>query len=189
MSKTTTRRAIRRPTGGAAKLLRSYWLWLGIGATFIVVGLLAMAASSGAPSGGGDRAPDFRLASLDGGQVTLGDYRGRYVLVNFWATWCPPCRAELPDLAGFYHEYADQGFVLLGVNEGESAATAGGYLSSAGLDFPVLLDLNGSVMARYGVTGMPSSFLVDPDGQVLRRWTGMLDRRTLETAVAPLLGG
>ncbi len=108
-------------------------------------------------------------------------------MVNFWATWCPPCRAELPDLVAYAEDYAGQGFQFIGVNEQESAAQVSAFLTQAGLDFPIVLDGDGSQMAPFGVTGLPSSFLIGPDGTIVQRWTGMISRATLEQVVTPLL--
>ena len=117
----------------------------------------------------------------------LEDSDGQVRLVNFWATWCPPCRAELPDLVGYYHDHADEGFLLVGVNSQESAAQVSAFLTDQGLDFPVVLDFDGTQMAPYGISGLPSSFLIGPDGQILQQWTGMINRDTLERTVTPLL--
>lgn len=194
MTRTTTRH--RRRSAAPASLLASPWTWLALGALLVAGGLLAFAAqgqaglsgSAGAASNAYP-APDFRLAALDGSSLALSDHRGRYVLLNFWATWCPPCRAELPDLVRFYQDHADQGFILIGVNEQEPPAAVADFLRAQGLAFPVALDADGALLDRYGVQGMPSSFLVDPQGRVVHAWTGMIDRRTLEAAVTPLLEG
>jgi len=165
------------------------------GLLLIAAGVLAAinpfggVAGSTAQTGLHDAAPDFSLPAPEAGTLALSSYRGRYVLVNFWATWCPPCRAELPDLAAYYADHADEGFMLIGVNAQEPAATVSRYLAGQRLDFPVALDADGAVMARYRVAGLPSSFLIDPAGRIVQRWTGMISRATLERAVTPRLGG
>ena len=195
MSKTGTR---RHQQGQKKTGLSSYWVWLGIGVALIAVGLggfyLGSAGSDhplveAAPAGA-DMAPDFTLNTPDGDSLTLADYRGQVVLVNFWATWCPPCRAELPDLVAYYHAHEQEGFTLLGVNEQEAASAASTFLTMQGLNtYPVVLDSNGMVMQRYGVSGLPSSFLISPDGQILHSWTGMINRTMLEETITPLLNG
>lgn len=191
MSKTASRRkrSARRQT-----FFRSPVFLLAIGMILILAGVGALVLS-----GSGDRAqaassearhdpaPAFSLPTVTGDRLALADYRGQYVLVNFWATWCPPCRAELPDLVAYYEDHAAEGFMLIGVNEQEAPALVTNYLTQSRLDFPVVLDSDGGVMQQYGVTGMPSSFLVDPEGQIVRMWTGMITRATLESAVTPLL--
>ena len=191
MTKTAARRKKRSQR---QNLLSSPVFLLAIGAAFILAGIGALvltnndarveAASSESRY---EPAPAFALPTLAGDRLALADYRGQYVLVNFWATWCPPCRAELPDLVAFYDSHADEGFMLIGVNEQEAPSTVNSFLSQSGLDFPVVLDSDGRVMQQYGVTGMPSSFLVNPEGQIIQMWTGMISRATLESAVTPLL--
>ncbi len=193
----TTRSARRHRRRTLLTTLASPPALLAIGLLLIVAGVIAAAS----PSTGGAAepvtreglqaaAPDFSLPAPDGrGTLRLSDFRGRYVLVNFWATWCPPCRAELPDLAAYYADHAAEGFVLIGVNEQEPPETVSGYLAAQRLNFPVALDMEGVVMADYGVTGLPSSFLINPAGQIVQMWTGMISRATLERAVTPRLGG
>lgn len=178
------------------RALTSHWTWLTVGVLLIGGGLFTLYLQGQPPApkiaeaqARADAAPDFELISLDNEAVSLSDYRGQVVLVNFWATWCPPCRAELPDLVGYYHDHATEGFILLGINEQESAQQATAFLNSQGLDFPVLLDETGSVMGSYGVSAMPSSFLIDKSGQIVQMWTGMINRQTLEEAITPLLQG
>jgi peroxiredoxin len=191
MGKTASKQRRNNRHSPWRKALNSHFLWLGVGIALIVAGILAFAIPAPTEAAEVDAsqyaAPDFRLANLDNEQIRLADYRGQYVLVNFWATWCPPCRAELPDLASFYHDHSAGGFTFLAVNEQETAQIASAYLDVNRLDFPVLLDPDGATMERYGVTGLPSSFLIAPNGDIVRRWSGMINRRTLENEVTPLL--
>ena len=134
-------------------------------------------------------ATDFTLPSLDG-TVSLADFRGKYVLVNFWASWCPPCKAEMPDLYAYHQQYQDSGFTLLGVNVAEDEVTVSQFLRANGFDFPVALDTTGAVYNRYGGDGLPSSFLIGPDGKLVKTWpAGMISRATLDRDVTPLLKG
>ncbi|NDJ75330.1 MAG: thioredoxin domain-containing protein [Chloroflexi bacterium] len=130
---------------------------------------------------------DFTLSGLDGEEVALTDYRGGYVLVNFWATWCPPCTAELPDLNRFYETYRDQGFEILAINEGEDAATVRNFMSNNGYSIPVVLDENMNVGDQYKVVGIPSSFLFGPDGLPIQEWSGLVEYSQLEAVIVPLL--
>lgn len=132
---------------------------------------------------------DFKLPGL-GGSVALADYRGSYVLVNFWATWCPPCRAEMPDLDAYHQSNRDKGFTVLAVNVGEERATVERFIHANGFGFPVALDVNSAVFAQYQRDSLPSSFLIGPDGSLVKAWVpGALSRATLERDITPLLAG
>ncbi len=134
-------------------------------------------------------ATDFTLPGLVE-DVSLADFRGRYVLVNFWASWCPPCKAEMPDLYAYHRQYQERGFTLLAVNVGEDKATVEQFLQANGFDFPVALDMSGAVFNRYGGDGLPSSYLIGPDGKVVKTWpAGRISRETLDRDVTPLLRG
>jgi len=115
-------------------------------------------------------APEFELENLDGELVHLSDFQGQPVLINFWATWCPPCRREMPMLEGAWRRYKDQGFVILGVNTGERVRAGrlreevGFYVDQMGLTFPILLDAEEVVANLYNLRSYPTSFFVNRDG-------------------------
>ncbi|NDJ78858.1 MAG: TlpA family protein disulfide reductase [Chloroflexi bacterium] len=132
---------------------------------------------------------DFTLPEMNGGEIALADYRGDYVLVNFWATWCPPCQAEMPDLNDYFLAHRNEGFTLLAVNVGESGQLARGFVEPRDYTFPVALDVQVAVYNQYGAQGTPASFLIDPDGNLVTSWSGMINRATLEREVTPLLEG
>lgn len=111
-------------------------------------------------------APDFTLRSVDGPNLRLQEQRGRVVLVNFWASWCGPCRQELPQLTKLYDKYRDAGFVLLGVNIDNNARTASELAGKLGVSFPVLLDTDKTVSKLYDVSTMPLTVVIDRDGRV-----------------------
>ncbi|MGZ8259071.1 MAG: peroxiredoxin family protein [Caldimonas sp.] len=111
-------------------------------------------------------APDFTLGSMSGTNLRLKEQRGRVVMVNFWATWCAPCRQEMPHLNRLYDKYRAAGFVLLGVNVDEDKAKAVEVATKLGVNFPILLDTEKTVSKLYDVSTMPSTMLIDRDGKV-----------------------
>ena len=126
-------------------------------------------------------APDFRLLAIDGSTVSLGDLRGQVVLLNFWATWCPPCKAEIPDLDALYREHKSQrNFVVLGVAAEESQAEVGAFARSHDVTFPLLLDSDGKVTdGQYVVRSLPTSMIIDRDGRIRDVWTGPLPKAAI----------
>ncbi|WP_035571904.1 TlpA family protein disulfide reductase [Halonatronum saccharophilum] len=120
----------------------------------------------------GKVAPDFTLLNLEGEEVSLSDYRGKNVLINFWASWCPPCREEMPDLIEFHNKYDD--FVVLGVNIGEHRDTVREFIKGDNYTFPILLDEQREIARDYLVTVVPTSYFVGPDGKVDYIMRGMV---------------
>ncbi len=112
------------------------------------------------------QAPDFTLESLDGGNLRLEEYRGQVVLINFWASWCGPCRQEMPILDRLHQRYEDTGFSVLGVNVEEDSAPARKVVEKTNITFPVLLDTRQIVSKLYELKAMPSTVVVDRDGNV-----------------------
>jgi thiol-disulfide isomerase/thioredoxin len=134
--------------------------------------------------------PDFTLAGLEDSKISLSDFRGHYVLLNFWATWCPPCQAELPELQAYYTAYRSKGFILLGIDVQEDPTTVSTFLQQRGFDFPVGVDTTGAVHASFGTNSLPLSVLVGPNGELIKMWRpGAITRSMLEQDVTPLLGG
>ncbi len=140
-----------------------------------IVSISDSAASAASDPGGklafGQPAPDFTLKTADGKTVRLSDFRGRPVLINFWATWCAPCLIEMPALEQVYGKYKDQGLVVLAVNQAETADKVGQYMQSYGLSFTAVLDTDVAIGRLYRVTGYPTTWLVDREGNLrqLRR--------------------
>ncbi|MCW5882013.1 MAG: TlpA family protein disulfide reductase [Anaerolineae bacterium] len=132
-------------------------------------------------------APLFRLTTLDGETVDLADSQGDVVLVNFWATWCPPCRAEMPVIEAAYQAHKDKGFRVLAVDVREGKDEVAAYARELGLSFPVLLDQNGDVTLAYRVQNLPRSFLIDRQGRVVRIHPGELTPETIERYLQELL--
>lgn len=121
-------------------------------------------------------APDFSLTDLSGKSVTLSDYHGKVVIVNFWATWCPPCRAEMPSMEKLYQSLKDDGLVMLAVNiEPNGRQAVEDFLAGNPHSFPVLLDGQGKVQTLYGVYKFPESFIVRKDGTIDDHVIGAID--------------
>lgn len=117
-------------------------------------------------------AADFALQDSDGVRHTLADYRGKVVVLNFWATWCPPCRAEMPSMQRGWEAARDDGVVFIAVNVGEDADTIFMFLGAYALDFPVLLDKDAKVVGQYPVTGLPTTYIIDTEGRITHRAVG-----------------
>jgi len=111
-------------------------------------------------------APDFTLKSRSGENIRLSDFKGQVVLLNFWASWCGPCRQEMPILNSIHKKYAALGFTVLGVNVDRKSEKATEYLKDTPVDFPVLYDPDSKVSEQYNVSAMPSTAFVDRDGNV-----------------------
>ncbi len=126
-------------------------------------------------------AVDFSLASIDGKQVRLSDMRGKVVLLNFWATWCPPCKAEMPDMEAIYRENGEtHNFVILAVDVEEEAELARAFGKQYGLTFPLLPDPDGRVSNnRYFIRTLPTSFIIDRSGNVRYQWSGQQSRASM----------
>jgi len=125
--------------------------------------LLVAGCSSQAPRVG-ELAPDFQLPNLEGQSISLSDFRGEPVLVNFWASWCGPCRYEMPFIQEVYEEWSASGLVMLAINQGESLSTVDDFMQSGNYSFPVLLDTQGQVADQYNILGIPATFFIDKDG-------------------------
>jgi len=121
-------------------------------------------------------APDFALTDLNGRPYRLADFRGKVVFLNVWATWCPPCRMEMPSMERLYRRMKGRDFVMLAVSEDEGGASAvRPFIDQLGVTFPVLIDPDGIVPPRYGVTGYPETFVIDREGRVIEHTLGPED--------------
>ena len=157
-----------------------------------VVGLLVFGLASKGSSGVavGDPAPTAAMPRLEGGgQESIADYRGRWVLVNFWASWCPPCRGESPDLEEFQRRNGGPDFTVLGIDSRDLSEDGRDFVRKFGLSYPQLRDADGDVSHDYGTTGLPESYLVDPKGMVRLHAVGTVDEEYLQNEVEPLLPG
>jgi thiol-disulfide isomerase/thioredoxin len=155
--------------------------------------LLACTPGEGAPefeggTGETSAAILLPLPTLTGETLDLADYRGQVVLVNFWATWCAPCREEMPELDSYFQAHQAKGFALLAVNAGEPATRAAEYLAEFDYSFTIILDEDGEIDNYFGgVRGMPTSYVLNGEGEVVYQHVGALTQEILEEKVTPLL--
>ncbi len=191
------RTPFRRPRAGA---LRNIIATIAVGA--IIVGLvwffdrpnaagvqaITLSASPTGPAPRLEReAPNFSLRTLDGKDVQLSDFRGRPVWINFWATWCPPCRAETPDIQEVYEAHESDGLVVLAISIGESPSTVSDYVKRTGTTFTTGVDEATSIAAQYRIVGIPTHFFIDREG-VIREWRiGSMSKKTMESKVREII--
>ncbi len=137
--------------------------------------LLALEAQAGqqlTPVPGKVLAPDFALEDTGGRLHRLSDYRGKTVIINFWTTWCPPCREEIPSMNRAWHALKDEGVEILAINMGEDEDTVFVFTADYPADFPLLLDHSGEVIAQWPVKGLPTTYVIAPDGTIAYRAIG-----------------
>jgi len=132
-------------------------------------------------------APQLVLTDLQGKPVSIEDYLGQVILVNNWATWCPPCKTEMPELQEYYAAHASKGFVVIAIESGEPADQVASFIKEYGLSFPVWLDPLGTALKIFQNWNLPSSYVIDRDGMIRLSWTGAINQPTLEQYVTPLL--
>jgi peroxiredoxin len=132
-------------------------------------------------------APELSLNDLNGQVVRISDYRANIVLINNWATWCPPCKAEMPTLLNYYKQHAEQGFTLIGIEAGDPIEEVSSFVNRFGITFPILLDPNNKSLIAFRNDSLPSSYVIDHDGNVILAWTGPINKDMLEKYLTPLL--
>jgi cytochrome c biogenesis protein CcmG/thiol:disulfide interchange protein DsbE len=166
---------------------------IAVAAVLAIVGLLAFGLSS---KGGnaialGQAAPDGSLERLgSGGTAQISDYRGHWTLVNFWASWCQPCRAEAPVLERFWRQHQGQGTIVLGVNLDDNTGDATSFIHEFGVTYPQLRSADGAKWRDdYGMTGFPESFLIDPQGNFAAIRRGPVDQAVLAQQFEPVIAG
>lgn len=137
----------------------------------------------------GFKAPDFTLVDNNGHSVKLSDLRGKKLFINFWASWCPPCKAETPDLVAVSQKYKGQvEFYGVNMTTSDSVESAKAFIQQYGIKFPILFDQNGDVAQKYQVISIPSSFTVDQNGIIVDRRVGQMTGAAMEDSIARLLG-
>ena len=155
-------------------------------------------SDAGLPVLGSKVAPrDFSLPMVTSASVpetlarnmNLGGLKGKIVFLNFWATWCGPCKSEMPSMEALYSKYRDRGLEILAVNSGEKAPVVNEFITDYGFSFPVVLDIDGSVSRTYGIQAIPTSYLIDRDGMIILRIVGSIDWNTpqIQAAIELLL--
>lgn len=154
-------------------ILGAGWIWLSRVPSDVAVSAESIPLK-------GHPAPDFTLQTLDGESLSLSDLQGQAVVLNFWATWCPPCRAEMPELQAAYEDYGPGGLVVLGVNQGEDQATVKAYQEELNLTFPVVLDTQFEVSETYQINSLPTTFFIDRDGIIREIVVGQMNAALLK---------
>jgi len=135
----------------------------------------------------GSKLGDFSLQSITGETVRLSDYEGRPVLINTWAIWCPPCKAEMPLLNQYYQAHAAEGFVILAINAGDTQAEADAFASQNDLRFPVLLDPGTQLLNQMAIHSFPTSILIGRDGVVKAIHIGLFTQESIEAEITPYI--
>ena len=135
-------------------------------------------------------APDFALKDADGRQVALSDYKGKVVLLNFWATWCGPCKVEIPWFVDFEQKYRDKGFAVIGVSMDEDGwGVVKPYMAERKINYRILLGDDKVAQAYGGVDSLPTSFIIDREGRITSTHVGLVSKSEYENAILKLLGG
>ena len=153
----------------------------------IVLGSCLTTFAADAPSGK-MLAPGWQLQSIEGKPVKLSDYKGKVVVLNFWATWCPPCRDEIPDLVSLQKQYAAQGVVVIGISMDEGgAARVASFAKKYGINYPVVMGDEKTFEAYGGIQVLPTTFIIDRKGNIVDGLQGGADRVGFEAAIKPVL--
>jgi peroxiredoxin len=196
-SKLEKRQALRANLKKAQSIQSLIMLVVGVGLVLIAVAVflalpsaqaeVQQAGSSAIPVSVNFPAPEVRLTDLGGKPVALADYKGQVILYNAWATWCPPCKEEMPTLEAYYQEHKNAGFVIVAIEDGEPVSEVAAFAKSYSLSFPVWPDPKYVATTAFKTNGLPTSFVIDRSGTVRLTWTGAITRSALEKYVTPLL--
>lgn len=130
------------------------------------------------------KATDFKLKDLSGKEVSLSDYKGKKVFLNFWASWCPPCKAEMPEMQKLYEETKDSDLVILAVNLAEDKSTVQNFIKDNQYKFPVLLDTDNAVASNYQVVSIPTSFFIDKEGNIVDKHIGSMSIENMKSYIS-----
>lgn len=132
------------------------------------------------------KAPDFKLKDLNGKELSLSDLKGKKVFLNFWATWCPPCKAEMPEIQKLYEETKDSDLVIVSVDIGEPLSEVKSFIDNNKYSFKVLLDSDQSVATKYSITAIPTSYFIDEDGNIISKKSGGMDIDAMKSYIKTL---
>jgi len=132
----------------------------------------------------GNLAPDFTLDDLEGGKVRLSELRGKVVFINFWATWCPPCRAEMPEIEAIHQEYRTKDVVVIGGDIMESESIVRRFVQQGGYTWTFAMDTSGEVSAQYNINAIPTSYFIDREGIIRAINIGAMTRRAMEAKLS-----
>jgi cytochrome c biogenesis protein CcmG/thiol:disulfide interchange protein DsbE len=161
---------------------------LGLVAAWVVINRNLPAENSVVPSVVNFPAPELTLNDLNGREIKISDFREQIVLINNWATWCPPCKAEMPTLLKYFNSHSGQGFVLIAIDAGDPSEDVAKFVEDYHLPFTVLLDPDNQALIAFQNDSLPSSYVIDHLGNVVLAWTGPINQAMLEKYVSPLLG-
>ena len=168
----------------------------GIGLFFILIAALALIFNNNkgslenislVPMKVNYPAPELALQNIKGNTESLADFKGKVVLVNNWATWCPPCKAEMPTLVAYYNDHAQDGLMIIAIEAGESQSEVQKFVDQSKMTFEVWLDPHGDSAYAFKNNSLPNSYVIDRSGTVCLSWTGQIDSEMLEQYVTPLL--
>lgn len=160
--------------------------------SFVLTIILFLTVCFSSPAFSGEKTTDFTLPDINGKKVSFSEFKGMVVVLNFWATWCGPCRAEMPSLNNLYNEYKDKGFVVLAVSVDTSEKPVKSFAREHKLAFPILMDKDKAVsFDEYTVLGLPTTFLIDKNGVVIEKIMGERewDSPQMKEKILKLLGG
>jgi cytochrome c biogenesis protein CcmG/thiol:disulfide interchange protein DsbE len=169
---------------------RSFWTVMAVLGVVAVIGLLGfgLVANEAESLELGDATPDKPLPRLGAeGELEIADFRGEWVFVNFWASWCPPCRTEAPAIEAFWRKHRDEGFTVLGINSRDLSDDGLAFAREFGLTYPLVRDGDGERSDAFGMVGFPESFLVDPEGNLALIRRGPVDEAYLDEYVRPII--
>lgn len=130
---------------------------------------------------------DFTLQDLEGSEISLSDFKGNGVVLNFWATYCPPCEKEMPYLNNVYQEYKEKGIKILAVNAKEPRIIVSPYVEEKNLSFPILLDRTGTTIDQYKILNLPVTFFIDEDGVIIEKFSGELTEKKIRSSVESII--